>query len=473
MEIPQGYKLIKDEDFEALLETIRSLQERIRSLQERVKELEGQKNKDSHNSHIPPSKGIVKIKNSREKTGKKQGGQKGHTGSTLEQVSTPDKIELHKVISCKNCGIDLSNQAVDSYEKRQEFDLPKIKIEVTEHQAELKICKCGCRNKATFPDRIKAPVQYGLNIQSLCINLSNYQFLSYDRISELMEDLTGYRINESTINRQNERLYTNLESFEDQIKEHIKNSAVSHHDESGIYCEGDRIWLHSSSTEEVTHYGVDEQRGKDATDRIGILPDKKGTIVHDNWATYFMYENCEHSLCNAHHLRELTWFVEEETAIWAGQMKTLLLDSKKQVELAQLEGKTALGAEKIIAIKNLYQDIIDEGIKGVPLPKIPIKKRGKPKKPKQLNFLERFAKHKDSVLAFVYDFNIPFDNNLAERDIRMVKVKQKVSGTFRSLNGAKYFARIRSYISTLKKNKKNVFEEIRNAIAGKPYFYTT
>ncbi len=185
---------------------------------------------------------------------------------------------------------------------------------MTEHQAELKICKCGCTNKAEFPERIKAPVQYGLNIQSLCINLGNYQFLSYDRISELMEDLIGYRINESTINKQNERLYTNLEAFEEKTKEHIKNCEVSHHDESGIYCEGARIWLHSSNTKDVTHYGIDMERGKDATDRIGILPGKKGKIVHDSWATYFMYTNCKHSLCNAHHLRELTWFEEEEKA---------------------------------------------------------------------------------------------------------------------------------------------------------------
>lgn len=466
MEIPKGYILIKEADFQSLLET-------IISLKERVKELEGQKNKDSHNSHIPPSKGIVKVKNSREKTGNKQGGQKGHKGATLEQVSNPDKIELHKVTSCKNCGIDLSKQEVDSYEKRQEFDLPKIKMAVTEHQAELKICKCGCTNKATFPESIKAPVQYGLNIQSLCINLSNYQFLSYDRISELMEDLTGYRINESTINRQNERLYANLESFEEKIKEHIKNCELSHHDESGIYCAGDRIWLHSSSTKEVTHYGVDAERGKDATDRIGILPNRNGKIVHDNWATYFMYKNCKHCLCNAHHLRELTWFEEEENASWASALKNLLLDAKKQVEQAQSDGETEVAQDNIIAIEKDYQTIIEDGIKGIPIAKIQFKKRGKPKKSKQLNFLERFAKHKNSVLNFVHDFNVPFDNNLAERDIRMIKVKQKVSGTFRSLNGAKYFARTRSYISTLKKNKKNVFEEIKNALCGKPYYYPT
>lgn len=468
MVVPKGYILLKEEVFLEFLNTIASLEERL-------KELEGQKNKDSHNSHIPPSKAIVKVKvkNSRQKTSNNQGGQKGHKGSTLEMVSNPDKIELHKVSSCKNCGIDLSKHEVDRYEKRQEFDLPKIKIEVTEHQSEVKICKCGCTNKASFPDRIKAPVQYGLNISSLCINLGNYQFMSYDRISELMEDLTGYRINESTINRVNERLYNNLESFEEKIKEHIKNCYISHHDETGIYCEGDRIWLHSSSTKDVTHYGVDAVRGKEATDRIGILANRNGKIVHDCWTAYFMYENCEHYLCNAHHLRELTWFEEEENASWAVPLKKILLEAKRQVEQAQLNGEKELKKEKIMAIEKHYHAIIDKGIKGIPIPVIQVKKRGRPKKPKQLNFLERLVKHKDSVLGFIHDFHVPFDNNLAERDIRMVKVKQKVSGTFRALSGARYFARIRSYISTLKKNNQNVFEEIRNALCGMPYYYPT
>lgn len=467
MEIPEGYILIKQSEYKDILT-------RIVLLSERIKELEGQRNKDSHNSHIPPSKGMVKvIKNLREKSGKKQGGQKGHLGKTLEMVSNPDKTEVYTTGLCEKCGLDLSKNTADSYEKRQEFDLPIIKLEVTEHQAEIKTCACGHINKAKFPETIKAPVQYGINIKTLCINLSDYQFMSYDRISEFIEDLTGYRINVSTINRQNGVMYNNLESFDEKSKEHIQNSAVSNHDESGLYSEGKRIWLHSSSTKNVTHYGVDAERGKAATDRIGILPNRKGTIVHDNWATYFLYTNCKHGLCNVHHLRELTWFEEEENAIWARQMKKLLLDVKKQVEKAQEEGKKALEPVKLIEIENQYQTIIANGIKSLPIPEIQIKKRGKPKKSKQLNFLERFVKHKSSVLEFMYNFNVPFDNNLAERDIRMVKVKQKVSGTFRSLNGAKYFARIRSYISTVKKNNRNVFNEIRNALLGYPYYFTT
>lgn len=466
MQIPECYILIKQSDYQELLDTIAQLKERI-------KVLEGQRNKDSHNSHIPPSKGIVKvIKNLREKSGKKQGGQKGHQGKTLEMVSNPDKTEVYTIEYCEKCGLDISKKNADRFEKRQVFDLPKIEIKITEHQAEIKTCTCGHVNKSRFPETVKAPVQYGVNIQTLCVSLGNYQFMSYDRISEFMEDLTGYRINESTINRQNSVLYKELEPFDVAVKEHFQNSEVSNHDESGIYCQKDRIWLHSSSTKNATHYGVDAERGKDATDRIGILPNRKGKIVHDCWATYFLYTNCKHGLCNVHHLRELTWFEEEENATWAGEMKRLLLDAKKQVELAKENGKKEMETTISLEIEKRFHTIIEGGIKGIPIP-IRVKKRGKPKKPKQLNFLERFIKHKSSVLQFVYDFNVPFDNNLAERDIRMVKVKQKVSGTFRSLEGAKYFARIRSYISTVKKNERNVMEEIRNALLGTPFLLTT
>ena len=215
MEIPEGYILIRQEEYQAMLDIIFQLNERIKELTERIKELEGQKNKDSHNSHIPPSKAINKIiKNSREKTGKKQGGQKGHLGKTLEMVSNPDKTETHRIGCCEKCGLDLSKSEAEAYEKRQVFDLPKIKLEITEHQSEIKVCRCGHTNKAKFPETVKAPVQYGINLQSLCINLSNYQFMSYDRISEFMEDLTGYKINVSTINRVNENMYNELEPFE-------------------------------------------------------------------------------------------------------------------------------------------------------------------------------------------------------------------------------------------------------------------
>lgn len=467
MNLPDGYILIKKEDYQALLD-------KISELIERVKELEGQKNKDSHNSHIPPSKGIVKVvKNLREKTGRKQGGQKGHKGTTLEMVSVPDEIKIYQVSICGHCGKNIEDIKVDNYEKRQEFDLPKIAMKVTEHRVELKTCTCGHLNKQEFPETIKGPVQYGVGIQAMCANLGNFQFMSYDRISEFMKDLTGYKINESTIYKQNQILYDRLELFENKTKEQIKESKISHHDESGIYSQGDRIWLHSSSTENVTHYGVDLERGKAATDRIGILPNKTGKIIHDNWAMYFMYTNCDHGLCNVHHLRELTWFEEEENAFWASQMKRLLLDAKKQVELSQEQGKVNLDTLKIEAIEKQYNEIIETGIKSIPIQKAAVKKRGKKKKPKQLNFLERFVKHKASVLGFIYDFDVPFDNNLAERDIRMVKVKQKVSGTFRSLDGAKYFARIRSYISTVRKNKRNVFDEIRLAFLGSPFCYST
>lgn len=442
-------------------------------LHARVQELEARGKKDSHNSHIPPSQsssnGGSAVKNSRRKTGRKVGGQPGHSGKTLQMVEHPDKTERHAVRECVHCGKDLGAQAVEGYERRQVIDLPPIVVEVVEHQAEVKTCSCGCVNKGVFPDGVQSPVQYGPIIRSLGASFWSYQFLSYDRASELLEDLTGYRVNESTLTTIHERLYQNLESFEEQSKEQLRGSSVIHNDETGVKCEGKRHWWHVTSTPEVTHYALDAKRGKEALERIDILPQFKGRSIHDGWASYFHYEQCQHGLCNAHHLRELTWFEEEEQAEWAAEMKRVLLDSKQLVDEAQQQGKLQLAPEQLQQIEARYDEIIAEGKKHNPLPERPPGKRGKLKKSKQRNMLERLDKHKESTLAFIHDFGVPFDNNLAERDLRMMKVKQKVSGTFRTQGGAQRFARIRGYISTVKKHRGNVLKAIQDALVGKPF----
>jgi transposase len=226
--------------------------------------------------------------------------------------------------------------------------------------------------------------------------------------------------------------------------------------------------LHVTSTEEVTHYAVDAKRGKEATDRIGILPLFHGTSVHDGWKPYFGYEDCHHALCNAHHLRDLNFFEEDEKAAWATSFKSLLLTAKAKVAKARDENQCQLDQASLREIESQYLVIL-EGAKVSQPPPVRTGKRGKPKKTKQQNFIERLLEHRESVLAFVYDFRVPFDNNLAERDIRMVKLKGKVSGTFRSPHGADCFARIRGYISTVRKNGGNVFEEIKNALRGQPF----
>jgi transposase len=442
-------------------------------LQARLQELEVQSKKDSHNSHIPPShsasKGRGVVKNSRRKTGRKVGGQPGHSGETLQMVAHPDKTVQHPVRECVQCRKDLHDQAVEGYERRQVVDFPPIVIEIVEHQAEVKTCSCGCVNKGMFPDGVVGPVQYGPIIRSLGASLCSYQFLSYDRASELLEDLTGYRVNESTLTTIHDRLFQNLASFEEQSKEELRGSAVIHNDETGVKCEGKRQWWHVTSPPDVTHYALDAKRGQEALERIEILPQFTGRSIHDGWASYFHYEQCQHGLCNAHHLRELTWFEEEEQAEWATDMKRLLLDSKQLVDEAQQQGRLRVDSEQLQQIEARYDEIIAEGKKHNPLPERPPGQRGKLKKSKQRNMLERLDTHKESTLAFMHDCNVPFDNNLAERDIRMMKVKQKVSGTFRTKIGAQRFARIRGYLSTVKKHRGNVLKAIQQALEGKPF----
>ena len=441
----------------------------ILALQERVIQLEEMIHKDSHNSHTPPSQSPhFPIKNLREKTGKQPGGQAGHPGKTLKMVNQPDRIVTRRVTRCDWCGKDLSAVPAEEYERRQVFDIPSIVCEVTEYQAEKKRCSCGYLNTALFPETVNAPVQYGINLQCLLTILSAYEYMSYDRISELIEQLTGYRVNESTVYSFQDKLYDNLADFEEKSKVHLMQSEVIHNDETGIPIEGKQRWLHVTSTEELTHYAVDTKRGKEATDRIGILPHFHGTTVHDGWVPYFGYEECKHGLCNAHHLRELTFFEEEEKAVWATSLKSLLLSAKAKVTKAGGEGKDHLDQATLQSIESQYREILEEA-KSSLTPPLRTGKRGKPKKTRQQNFIERLLEHKDSVLAFAYDFRVPFDNNLAERDIRMVKLKDKVSGTFRSHHGAECFARIRGYISTVRKNGGNVFEEIKNALCGQPF----
>ena len=453
---------------EELIAIILMQQQMIERLEQRIQELEARLNKDSHNSHIPPSKSPhVPIKNMRTKTGKMKGGQIGHKGKTLEMVDNPARTIVYKTATCASCGKDLSGTLLEGYERRQVFDIPPIILEVTEHRAEKKKCSCGHMNIASFPDNIAAPVQYGDNVKGLGIILNAYECVSYDRISELMEYLTGCRINESTLCSLQKTLSLQLEDFEGKSKEHLCRSEVIHNDETGISVEGKRKWLHVTSNKELTHYAIDDKRGKEAIDRIGILPYFQGTSIHDGWKAYIKYY-CRHGLCNAHHLRELTFFEEEEEAVWAKFLKELLLTTKQSVDDARQKGKDCLAPETARDIETSYDRILFDALADIP-PPVRTGKRGRIKKTKQQNFIERLLQYKDATLLFMHDFRIPFDNNLAERDIRMMKLKQKVSGTFRSLQGAQYFARIRGYISTVRKNGGNVFEETKNALRGKPF----
>lgn len=456
-----------------LCSRVTQLEKLTEQLTERVNYLESIHAKDSHNSHKPPSSDGLKKpkpKSRRQSSGRSPGGQKGHAGHTLEMVEHANKIELCCVERCEYCDRSLGDVHSNSFERRQVFDIPLLRVEVKEYRAELKDCPyCEQTTRGAFPDAIQQPVQYGSRIKSLAVYLSNYQFLPYERMSEFFRDIFFIPISPGTLVNINTTCYGNLASFESAIKEQLTNSSVAQFDETGIRVVGRREWLHSVSTLLATYYGAHPKRGKDAMDAMNILPLFQGRAIHDFWKAYFNY-NCKHGLCNAHLIRELIFIHEQYQQEWAQDMIECLLDIKEAVNQRK-EVATSLKEKCLKRFERRYDRILKKGVMENPCPKETVtkKKRGRKKQTKAKNLLDRMKNYKKSVLAFMYDFNVPFDNNLAERDIRMMKVQQKISGTFRCHNGVNVFCRIRSYISTAKKNGKNIFESVKKAINGNPF----
>lgn len=408
------------------------------------------------------------IKSLRKITGRKSGGQHGHKGETLKMVDNPQKVIRHKVERCKGCQKDLQDIEPIYVKKRQVFDIPPMVIEVVEHQGEVKRCNsCGTINCADFPEEVRYAVQYGERVKSLIVYFTNYQLLPYERIQQIFVDLFSHSLSQGTIYNTNQICYKELEITEEKIKEGIIKSDVVHFDETGIYSNNKRQWLHSAGTENLTYYAIDEKRGKQAMDRIDILPKFKQTAIHDHWESYIKFD-LKHAFCNAHHLRELIYAFEEEKANWADKMKKCLVEIKEDIDKAKEKNKQSLKPITIEAFEQRYDTILEEGLKMYPLDKeIEEGTRKRKKQSKGKNLLDRLRKYKKETLAFMYDFAIPFDNNLVERDIRMMKVKQKISGCFRSEEGARFFCRIRGYISTLKKQRQSVIDALTFVFKGK------
>ena len=460
---------------EAVVKVLLTFYAEIVSLRERVKALEDQIAKNSRNSSKPPSSdGFNKPapRSLRKRGNRKPGGQFGHSGQTLKKVENPDHTIVHPVEQCQNCNLSIADQPASGCEKRQVFDIPPPpKIEVTEHQAEIKECLyCGHINKAEFPEHVKAPVQYGSRLKALAVYLMDYQLLPYKRTREFFCDIFSQEISEGTLVNISNACFNFLDDPTEQIRQQLITSPVVNFDETGTSLNGEGHWLHVAGTEALTYYQIHKKRGSEAMDDIGILPHFKGRAIHDFMSSYLAYD-CQHGFCNAHLLRELIFLHEQQQQRWAKKMIDCLMGIKEAVDRSP-PNIMCLSDTQAREFEELYSEIIDEGYAENPMPKRKLttkRKRGRPKKPKAINLLDRFRDYKKEILAFMYDFTVPFDNNLAERDLRMMKTQQKISGTFRSKNGADAFCRIRSYISTVRKNSENVIESIHNAFTGRPF----
>lgn len=446
----------------------------ILQLVERIERLEEQLYKNSNNSSKPPSSDGLKRKprtrSQRKRTGKKTGGQKGHKGKTLKQVSSPDEIVPLLVERCSCCGEPLDHHVFKGHDKRQVFEIPKISIHVTEYQAEIKDCPhCGKENKADFPEGVTHKVQYGNYLKSIASYLRNYQLIPLERTKEIFEDIFSIPLSEGTLVNITNKCSESLNEFNRWVIKKLAHSRVVNFDETGVNCEGTLHWLHTAGTELLTSYFVHKKRGSKACDAMGILKEFKGTAVHDHWQSYFKY-SCDHSLCNAHHIRELTFVHEHHKQKWAQKMITCLCELKCEVENAGTKGNL-IEPYRMKYYESRYKRILREGFALNPPPEAEnVKKRGRKKKGKVLCLLERLRVYRKETLAFMFNCDVPFDNNLAERDIRMVKVQQKVSGLFRTFSGAEQFCSIRSFISTVRKQEFNILDALERIFNGEQVY---
>jgi len=446
------------------------------ALAERIQKLEDQLAKNSRNSGKPPSSDGYDQpapKSLRKRRRRKSGGQVGHLGETLKAVAKPDHVKVHRVQACAHCGHSLKRRKALGHEKRQVFDLPQVQMEVTEHRAEIKACPCCQKEtRAAFPREVSQPVQYGSEIKAQMVYLNTEQHIPLERTCDLLEEFYAHRPSEGTIVSSCAEAAQRVEKTNEAVKEHlVHHETVGHFDETGMMINGILHWLHTASTSRLTCYAMHAKRGSLAMNAINILPRFKGRAVHDDLASYFQYE-LDHALCNAHHLRTLLFLLERYPQKWIEPLKDLLLKIKAKVELAQENRQTSLSTRQRNLFHQAYDQLIAQGLRANPPPSEKSRnpgQRGRLKQSPARNLLLRLQEHKAAVLAFMDDFNVPFDNNQAERDLRMMKVKQKVSGGFRSTAGAQNFCQIRGYLSTARKNGVKALAALRLAFGNQPF----
>jgi transposase len=438
----------------------------------RVAQLESSLKQDSHNSHQPPSSdGLAKKphpRSLRRRSGKKSGGQAGHPGVTRLLVDDPEVIVVHAPRVCCGCGTSLALATTVDQDRRQVIEIPVPHPVVTEHQALHQVCAvCHRVTVGTFPPEITQPVQYGPRLKAVMVYLQVHQLLSFERLVEALRELFGVEPSEGTLSSAQALAYTRLAPVAQAIHGALRQAAVANVDETGIRVAGRTEWVHVFSTERLTFYAHHAKRGLDAFKAIGLLVGFLGRRVHDSWAPYLSLPGL-YALCNAHLLRELIGRSEDTQQAWLQALIRLLLNMQTTVITAKAAGQTELPPRQLAGYEAAYTRLLHDGLRANP-PSPPTGKAGHRKQTRTRNLLDRLVAHRVAVLAFLHDFQVPFDNNQAERDLRMLKVKLKVSGCFRSPAGADQFCRIRGYISTLRKQGYSVLDGLTSVFTGEPF----
>ena len=444
----------------------------IAKLLARIQELEARLAKDSHNSSKPPSSDPPfkkpPPKSRRQRSGQPPGGQKGHPGATRALVDTPEQTVIVPLEGSCACGRDRAELEVEVLpERRQVIDLV-VRREVTEYRTVSGVCACGQSHRSPFPAAVSAPVQYGAGLMAFAVYLTHYQNLPYQRVAELLNALMGILLSPATLVTWGRQAATRLAAPVAAIGQAVAQSAVAHADETGMRVAGALHWLHVLCTTTLTFYAIHAKRGAKALTAIGLLGGFRGILVHDHWRAY-LSTPAEHAFCNAHHLRELIALAEADPVPpWPKCLIALLCEANDTAIAARAAGFAALPSLMIEDLFSRYDGILADADCFHPRRRPPPGSRRRVKQTPAVNLIERLRTHREGVLRFLTDLRVPFDNNLAERDLRMPKLKQKVSGCFRSTEGAEAFATVRSYLSTLRKQSVDLYQALVMTFQGQP-----
>lgn len=416
----------------------------------------------SRNSSTPPSQDKDRKKKSHKgRSGRPPGGQPGHLGTTLMPVAEPDEVQA-LAVDRATLPAERSYREV-GWERRQVIDLDISRF-VTEYRAQILEDDRGERYVAPFPDGVTRPVQYGRGVKAHAVYLSQFQLLPYDRIRDQLQEQMEVPVSAGSLYNFNREAYERLAWFEPWVKEQLAAAKRANADETGINIDGKGHWLHCLSNDDMTLFYPHAKRGTEAMDEIGVLPRFRGILCHDHWKPYYRYPACTHALCNAHHLRELERAWEQDGQAWAKAMQERLLEINTAVNAAG----GSLGPDESARWRARYRTLLAEAEQECPPPEEKERRgsRGRIKRSKARNLLERLRDYEDDVLRFMEDPLVPFTNNLGENDLRMTKVQQKISGCFRSMDGAKMFCRVRSYLSTCRKRGVTATEALTLLFRG-------